>query len=108
MLLDVEGYASTTDHHSIGIFGESENDDNPQNFMILAKKLMVPIALLFIMWMNWNHPVVLGVKVIITLLSTKPSPFSVYVFIDQVRTNHNILCYILVSLHKRLRLLHNN
>ncbi|KAF5792419.1 hypothetical protein HanRHA438_Chr09g0417781 [Helianthus annuus] len=56
--------------------------------MIFAKKLMVPIALLLIVWMNWNYPVILGVKVILILLSTKPSPFSVYVFIKQLQQQY--------------------
>ncbi|KAD4586638.1 hypothetical protein E3N88_24239 [Mikania micrantha] len=91
----MDGFASSAHAHSISMLGESENDDNPHNFMIFAKKLMVPIALLFIVWMNWNYPIVLGVKVTLTLLSTKPSPFSVYVYIEQLqqqyRTRHPIL-----------------
>lgn len=94
MILDVEEYASSVDDHSIGVLGRSETDDNPHNIMIFAKKLMVPIALLLIVWMNWNYPVVLAVKVVLTFLSTKPSPFSVYVFIEQVRMDHNLICYI--------------
>ncbi|KAI3784704.1 hypothetical protein L1987_43807 [Smallanthus sonchifolius] len=86
--LCMDGYPSVADNHSVGMLGESEHDDNPHNFMIFAKKLMVPIALLLIVWMNWNYPVVLGVKVILTLLSTKPSPFSVYVFIDQLQQQY--------------------
>ncbi|KAI3670080.1 hypothetical protein L6452_41698 [Arctium lappa] len=84
----MDGYASSVDDHSTRMLGESEPDDNPHNFMIFAKKLMVPIALLLIVWMNWNYPVVLGVKVILTLLSTKPSPFSVYVFIEQLQQQY--------------------
>ncbi|KAM0033727.1 hypothetical protein Hdeb2414_s0016g00489331 [Helianthus debilis subsp. tardiflorus] len=84
----MDGYASSADHHNMGMLGDSETDDNPHNFMIFAKKLMVPIALLLIVWMNWNHPVVLGIKVILTLLSTKPSPFSVYVFIKQLQQQY--------------------
>ncbi|KVH92832.1 uncharacterized protein LOC112515906 isoform X2 [Cynara cardunculus var. scolymus] len=84
----MDGYASSADDHSMGMLGKSETDDNPHSFMIFAKKLMVPIALLLIVWMNWNYPVVLGVKVILTLLSTKPSPFSVYVFIEQLQQQY--------------------
>ncbi|XP_076949591.1 uncharacterized protein LOC143622285 isoform X2 [Bidens hawaiensis] len=84
----MDGYAGPADHHSIGMLRESEPDENPHNFMIFAKKLMVPIALLLIVWMNWNYPVVLGVKVMLALLSTKPSPFSVYVFIDQLQQQY--------------------
>ncbi|CAH1420629.1 unnamed protein product [Lactuca virosa] len=85
----VDGYASSVDdHNSMGMLGESESDDNPHYFMIFAKKLMVPIALLLIVWMNWNYPVALGVKVVLTLLSTKPSPFSVYVFIEQLQQQY--------------------
>nr|KAJ0210635.1 hypothetical protein LSAT_V11C400227290 [Lactuca sativa] len=85
----IDGYASSVDdHNSMGMLGESESDDNPHYFMIFAKKLMVPIALLLIVWMNWNYPVALGVKVVLTLLSTKPSPFSVYVFIEQLQQQY--------------------
>ncbi|KAI3768773.1 hypothetical protein L2E82_19606 [Cichorium intybus] len=81
----IDGYGISVDDHSVG---ESETDDNPHYFMIFAKKLMVPIALLLIVWMNWNYPVALGVKVVLTLLSTKPSPFSVYVFIEQLQQQY--------------------
>ncbi|KAI3500904.1 hypothetical protein L1887_36733 [Cichorium endivia] len=81
----IDGYGSSIDDDSVG---ESETDDNPHYFMIFAKKLMVPIALLLIVWMNWNYPVALGVKVVLTLLSTKPSPFSVYVFIEQLQQQY--------------------
>ncbi|KAJ9562939.1 hypothetical protein OSB04_008099 [Centaurea solstitialis] len=84
----MDGYESSVDDHSMRMLGKSETDDNPHNFMIFAKKLMVPIALLLIVWMNWNYPVVLGVKVILTLLSTKPSAFSVYVFIEQLQRQY--------------------
>ncbi|MFS7945673.1 hypothetical protein Hanom_Chr06g00526991 [Helianthus anomalus] len=49
---------------------------------------MAPIALLLIVWMNWNHNLVLGVKVILTLLSTKPNLFSVSVFIKQLQQQY--------------------
>ncbi|XP_071731135.1 uncharacterized protein [Rutidosis leptorrhynchoides] len=84
----MDGYASSVDDHSMGMLGQTDTDDNPHSFMIFVKKLMVPIALLLIVWMNWNYPVVLGVKVILTLLSTKPSPFSVYVFVQQLQQQY--------------------
>lgn len=86
----MDGYDGSVDDRSTSILDESETNDNPHNFMIFAKKLMVPIALLIIVWMNWNYPVVLGVKVILTLLSTKPSAFSVYVFIEQLQQQYRV------------------
>lgn len=86
MILDIEGYASSVDDRSMDVFGKSEADDNPHNALIFVKRLLVPIALLWLVWTHWDYPIALGVKVLLTLLSTKPSRSSVYVFIEQVRT----------------------
>ncbi|GJV17903.1 hypothetical protein Tco_1363226 [Tanacetum coccineum] len=79
----MDGYASSVDDRSMDVFGKSEADDNPHNAMIFVKRLLVPIALLWLVWTHWDYPIFLGVKVLLALLTTKPSHYSVYVFIEQ-------------------------
>ncbi|PWA54413.1 hypothetical protein CTI12_AA342400 [Artemisia annua] len=91
----MDGYASSVDDRSMDVFGKSEADDNPHNAMIFFKRLLVPIALLWLAWTHWDYPIALGVKLLLTLLSTKPSRSSIYVFIEQLqkqyRSEHPIL-----------------
>nr|GEX80581.1 SWI/SNF complex subunit SWI3C like [Tanacetum cinerariifolium] len=91
----IDGYASSVDDRSMDVFGKSEADDNPHNAMIFVKRLLVPIALLWLVWTHWDYPIFLGVKVLLALLTTKPSHYSVYVFIEQLqkqyRSEHPIL-----------------
>ncbi|KAJ7970802.1 SWI/SNF complex subunit SWI3C like [Quillaja saponaria] len=60
-------------------------EENPQNFWIFARKFWLPVFLFITVLANLDHPITLIMsKVVLFLLSTKPSPLSVYVFIDQL------------------------
>lgn len=87
-------YETSPDDHRTS-FGASDSDENPPAILILVKKLLVPIVLLYIVWMNWGHPAIIAAKAILILLSTKPSPLSVYVLIDkwqrQYKDQHPLL-----------------
>lgn len=51
---------------------------------IYVRKLWLPAFFFLTVLVNWDHPIILMTKVVLFLFSTKPSPLSVYVFIEQV------------------------
>lgn len=73
--------------------GSSDEDDNQTIFWTLAGKLWLPVLFALTVLLSLDHPMHLAVKVILFLLSTKPSPLSVYLFIEQVK---DLTCFILL------------
>ncbi|XP_050223972.1 uncharacterized protein LOC126673760 [Mercurialis annua] len=51
---------------------------------IFVKKLWLPAFFLLTVLTNWNHPIMLLTKALLFLFTTKPSPLSVYVFVEQL------------------------
>ncbi|XP_043703324.1 uncharacterized protein LOC122653532 isoform X2 [Telopea speciosissima] len=58
-------------------------EDDPYSFLALARKFWLPAFLVLTVLAGWGHPIALTVKVILFLLSTNPSPLSVYLFVEQ-------------------------
>lgn len=55
----------------------------------LVRKLVLPIFLVLTVVTNWGQPCVLVVaKAILFLIISKPSPFSVYIYIEELRHQH--------------------
>eukprot|EP00257_Ricinus_communis_P026708 XP_025014122.1 uncharacterized protein LOC8289814 isoform X2 [Ricinus communis] len=50
---------------------------------IYVRKLWLPAFFFLTVLVNWDHPIILMTKVVLFLFSTKPSPLSVYVFVEQ-------------------------
>ncbi|XP_022152133.1 uncharacterized protein LOC111019921 [Momordica charantia] len=50
----------------------------------LALRLWLPFLFCWTVLTNLNHPLLVASKVILFLLSTKPSPLSVYIFVEQL------------------------
>ncbi|KAK4603595.1 hypothetical protein RGQ29_012207 [Quercus rubra] len=64
---------------------DSDAEEDPQPFWMHARKFWLPVFFFLTVLTNLDHPIVLiTFKVILFLLSTKPSPLSVYVFVDQL------------------------
>ncbi|KAJ4973410.1 hypothetical protein NE237_006584 [Protea cynaroides] len=61
------------------------SEDDLYSFWALARKLWLPAFLVITVLTGWGHPIALTVKVILFLLSTNPSRFSVYLFVEQLR-----------------------
>ncbi|XP_058091889.1 uncharacterized protein LOC131237872 isoform X1 [Magnolia sinica] len=59
-------------------------DEDPHTFWPWARKCWLPALLVLTVVMGWEHPLTLAIKVALFLFSTKPSPLSVYLFIEQV------------------------
>ena len=71
------------DHHFLD---DSDAEEDPQPFWMYARKFWLPVFFFLTVLTNLDHPIALiTIEVILFLLSTKPSPLSVYVFVDQVR-----------------------
>ncbi|KAF8378258.1 hypothetical protein HHK36_029597 [Tetracentron sinense] len=58
-------------------------EDDPCTIWALARKFWLPTFLVLTVLVGWDHPITLVTKVILFLLSTKPSPLSVYLFVEQ-------------------------
>ncbi|KAL0554849.1 hypothetical protein IC582_008777 [Cucumis melo] len=58
-----------------------------KNFWELALRLWLPFLLCWTVLINLNHPIVVVGKVVLFLVSTKPSPLSVYIFVEKLRSS---------------------
>lgn len=62
----------------------TDEEEDPQDVLVMVRKLMLPAFLFVTVLVNWGHPIILVAKIILILFGTKPRPFSVYLFIEQV------------------------
>ncbi|CAK9161775.1 unnamed protein product [Ilex paraguariensis] len=85
----MDGFDIWGDNHRDDLLAASGSEEDPHTILTFARKLFVPVFLFATVFMNWGHPIILAAKVILILLGTKPSPFSVYLFIEQLR--HEVL-----------------
>ncbi|KAA8530212.1 hypothetical protein F0562_004921 [Nyssa sinensis] len=81
----MDGLDILVDDHRVDSLGAPDSDEDLHNFLAFAMKLWLPVLLFLTVLMNWDHPIILATRVTFILLSTKPSPFSVYLFIEQLR-----------------------
>lgn len=71
-------------------FEESEElsgylKDDLNAFWTLARKFQLPAVLLMTVLLGWRHPVTLVINIALLLFCTRPNPFSVYIFVEQLR-----------------------
>ncbi|OAY69263.1 hypothetical protein ACMD2_12618 [Ananas comosus] len=59
--------------------------DDLNTFWALTRKFQLPVVLLVMVFLGWRRPVTLVVNIILLLFCTRPSPFSIYMFIEQLR-----------------------
>ncbi|KAI4306653.1 hypothetical protein L6164_029912 [Bauhinia variegata] len=63
----------------------SEEEEHRKQLWQFAMKLWLPVLFFLTVLTNLDNPItVLFIKVTLFLLSTKPNPFSVYIFVDQL------------------------
>ncbi|KAM7267513.1 hypothetical protein ACFE04_009679 [Oxalis oulophora] len=70
----LEGHSSTFD------FSEVEEK---HALWVFVRRFKLPVFFFFTVLTYWDHPALLAIKIILFLLTTKPSPFSVYVLVEQ-------------------------
>lgn len=80
-----DGLDGLLDDHHLGMFGDSDTEENRRSLLMTLRKLLVPLLFVITVLMNWGHPIIIAAKVTIILLTTKPSPLSVYVLVEQLR-----------------------
>lgn len=76
------------DHSRVGLSGASDFEEDQHTFLAFAKKIMSVLFLVATVFTNWDHPVKLAAKLTVILLSSKPSPSSVYFIIEKWRDQY--------------------
>ncbi|XP_027158729.1 uncharacterized protein LOC113760095 [Coffea eugenioides] len=80
-----DGFEFSVDDHEFDKLDSSDSDEDRRALLTILRRLMVPVFFLLTVLMNWGHPGVIAAKVTLILYTTKPSPFSVYLFVEQLR-----------------------
>eukprot|EP00262_Sarcandra_glabra_P005960 TRINITY_DN17920_c0_g1_i1.p1 TRINITY_DN17920_c0_g1~~TRINITY_DN17920_c0_g1_i1.p1 ORF type:complete len:296 (-),score=43.46 TRINITY_DN17920_c0_g1_i1:514-1362(-) len=60
-------------------------EDDPYTIWAFVRKFWLPAMLVVTVVMDWRHPITLAIKIAFFLFSTKPRPFSIYLYIEQLR-----------------------
>ncbi|GAV67938.1 hypothetical protein CFOL_v3_11441 [Cephalotus follicularis] len=81
----IDGHDIWVDDHHVDFFSAPYMDENPPAIWVFVRRFWLPVFFFLTVLFNWDHPIVLATKVILFLLSTKPSPLSVYIFVEQLR-----------------------
>ncbi|XP_074345660.1 uncharacterized protein LOC141684537 [Apium graveolens] len=80
----MEGFQFLLDNHT-SFSGNFKFKEDKLSFLAFAKKFMLALFAIATVLTNMEHPVKLAAKLIVALLSSKPSPSSVYFVIEQCR-----------------------
>ncbi|KAF8037577.1 hypothetical protein BT93_B0458 [Corymbia citriodora subsp. variegata] len=80
----LDGEDTVKNDERVKTWDEPDLEDSPKAFWTLARKLWLPIFFLLTVLLNWDHPIELTLRSILLLLSTKPSPLSVYLPIEKL------------------------
>lgn len=100
--MDEEFGALLDDGYKLGLLENPKTKKDHRVFLVLLKKLVVPIFLVVTIFLNWGHPLIIVAKVTLTLYVTKPSPLSIHFFVEEMRNqviqNHPFI-YRFKSLH---------
>ncbi|WOH05087.1 hypothetical protein DCAR_0624499 [Daucus carota subsp. sativus] len=83
----LEGFQSLLDNHP-SFSGNSKFKEDKLSFLAFVKKFMLALFAIASVLTNMDHPVKLAAKLTVVLLSSKPSPSSVYFIIDQCRQQY--------------------
>ncbi|KAH7577327.1 hypothetical protein JRO89_XS01G0236500 [Xanthoceras sorbifolium] len=83
-------FAYAMDGHDI-LFGDyhgelsvaSSVEESSLAFWALVRKFWLPAFFLVTVLINLDHPIMLAMKIIVLLFSTRPRPLSVYLYIEQ-------------------------
>lgn len=90
LLFDVQDVL--LDDYRVELSDGSNGQEDPFAFWTFIRKFWLPAFFILTVLINWEHPFLLGTKIFLLLISTKPSPLSVYLYVEQVR-NHSVLFY---------------
>lgn len=85
MVHAIDGFDILGHDHRVGLPSPMDEEEDPQDVLVMVRKLMLPAFLFVTVLVNWGYPIILVAKIILILFGTKPRPFSVYLFIEQLR-----------------------
>ncbi|XP_073002126.1 uncharacterized protein [Typha latifolia] len=79
-------FAYATDDHLADLVEPLEYlKDELRTFWALTRKFQLPAVFLIMVFFGWRHPLTLAINVALLLFCTRPYPFSIYIFIEQLR-----------------------
>ncbi|XP_078160324.1 uncharacterized protein LOC144555769 [Carex rostrata] len=67
---------------------ESSEGDITEDFntaWALARKYQLPMVMLVMLLLGWRHPLITAINAVFFLFCTRPSPFSIYLLVEQLR-----------------------
>lgn len=68
-------------------------DEGQSKILSWARKLWIPMLLVMTVVMGWNYPVSLAVNIVFLLLSTKPTPSSIYLWVEEWRQQNLLVSH---------------
>ncbi|XP_044466481.1 uncharacterized protein LOC123196486 isoform X2 [Mangifera indica] len=71
------------DDYRVDMSDGSNTQEDPFAFWTSLRKFWFPASFILTVLINWEHPFLLGIKIILLLISTKPSTLSVYLYVEQ-------------------------
>uniref|UniRef100_A0ACD5VF81 Uncharacterized protein n=1 Tax=Avena sativa TaxID=4498 RepID=A0ACD5VF81_AVESA len=55
-----------------------------RKFWILVRKFQLPVGLILLIVYGWRKPIVLAINTLLLLYSTRPDPYSIYLFLQEI------------------------
>ncbi|XP_039045814.1 uncharacterized protein LOC120185746 [Hibiscus syriacus] len=83
----MDGLDIFADYNHLESFDASEGEDDRQT-LVVDEELWLPLFFIFTVLMNWDSPFAVSTRILLFLLSTKPSPSSIYLFVEKLRHEH--------------------
>ncbi|KAJ4729271.1 SWI/SNF complex subunit SWI3C like [Melia azedarach] len=80
----MDGQDVLLDDYQIDLVGASAPERDSLAFWMFVRKFWLPAFFLLTVLVNWDHPILLVTKIIALLFSSKPSPLSVYLYVEQL------------------------
>lgn len=63
----------------------TEWDEGNSPLLVWLRRLWVPLLMVMTIAMGWHYPISLGINLFFLLWSTKPTPSSIYIWVEQKR-----------------------
>lgn len=80
----MDGLDLSVDDDYADSLGGSSPEKDVSILLPFARKIWLPVVFVVTVLLNLGHPVALATKAFLFLLSTKPSPLSVYIYVEQL------------------------
>lgn len=84
ILYSIAGFEFLPDDHDFDMLDYSDSDEDRHALVTALRKFLVLVFFLGTVLVNWGQPIVIAAKITLILYTTKPSPFSVYLVVEQV------------------------